>query len=224
MTMNGDPRNPESQLPSGGAEEGAPRSGTRADPAEDLRADLETVAAAWSALTQAQPPDLLDQAVLNAARRALADPPRSARRPLGWPLGWPTRLLGALATAAVVVLAVNVVLEQSREAPMPPPPASDAYEAVRSPTAPKLEATDEDAARAVSAEARSAQQSAPAPAAAMEQDLAEPAREASPARPEAWIERLRELKTGGDSEAFQRELAAFRATYPAYPLPPELLE
>lgn len=220
MTMNGDPRDPESQLPSGGAEEGAPRTGTRADPAEDLRADLETVAAAWSALTQAQPPDLLDQAVLNAARRALADPPRSARRPLGRPLGW----LGALATAGVVVLAVTVVLEQSREAPMPPTPASDGYEAVRSPTAPKLEATDQDAARAVSAETRSSQQSVPAPAAAMEQDLAEPAREASPARPEAWIDRLRELKTGGDSEAFQRELAAFRATYPAYPLPPELLE
>ena len=223
MTMNGDPRDPESQLPSGGAEEGAPRTGTRADPAEDLRADLETVAAAWSALTQAQPPDLLDQAVLNAARRALADPPRSARRPLGWPLGWPTRLLGALATAAVVVLAVTVVLEQSREAPVPRP-ASDLNKTVRSPAAPKLEAGDQDAARAVSAETRSAQQSVPAPAAAMEQDLAEPAREASPARPEAWIERLRELKSGGDLEAFQRELAAFRATYPAYPLPPELLE
>lgn len=223
MTMNGDPRDPESQLPSGGAEEGAPRTGTRADPAEDLRADLETVAAAWSALTQAQPPDLLDQAVLNAARRALADPPRSARRPLGWPLGWPTRLLGALATAAVVVLAVTVVLEQSREAPVPPP-ASDQNKIMRSPAAPKLEAGDQDAARAVSAETRSAQQSVPAPAAAMEQDLAEPAREASPARPEAWIERLRELKSGGDLEAFQRELAAFRATYPAYPLPPELLE
>jgi len=220
MTMNGDPRNPESQLPSGGGEEGAPRTGTRADPGEDLRADLETVAAAWTALTQAQPPDLLDQAVLNAARRALADPPRSARRPLGWPLGW----LGTFATAALVVLAVTVVLEQSREAPMPPPPASDGYEAVRSPAAPKLEAADQDAARAVSAEIRSAQQSVPAPAAEMEQDLAESAREASPARPEDWIERLRELKAEGDSEALQRELAAFRATYPAYALPPELLE
>jgi hypothetical protein len=122
-----------------------------------------------------------------------------------------------------VVLAVTVVLEQSREAQVPPP-ASDPNKAERSPAAPKLEAGDQDAARAVSAETRSAQQSVPAPAAAMEQDLAEPGREASPARPEAWIERLRELKSGGDLEAFQRELAAFRATYPAYPLPPELLE
>jgi hypothetical protein len=123
------------------------------------------------------------------------------------------------------VLAVTVVLEQGREAPVPAPPAGAGYELDRSSPAPKLQAAaDQEAARTESAETRSARQSVPAAAAEMEQDLADPERGAPPAGPEDWIERLRKLQAEGDPVAFERELAAFRTIYPAYPLPPELLE
>ena len=52
--------------------------------------DLGAVQSAWSELEQCEPPDLLDQAVLNAARRQLERSRR--RRSMGW--------LGAFATAA----------------------------------------------------------------------------------------------------------------------------
>ncbi len=59
----------------------------------------------WS---KCEPPDLLDQAVLNAARRQLERSRR--RRSMGW--------LGAFATAAVVVLALTIVVRQDLPGPV----------------------------------------------------------------------------------------------------------
>jgi hypothetical protein len=43
-----------------------------------------------------------------------------------------------------------------------------------------------------------------------------------PAEPRSWIERMLRLKETGQSEELRRQLEAFRAAYPDYPLPPEL--
>lgn len=72
--------------------------------------DLEAVQTEWSRMEQAEPPELLDQAVLNAARRDLE--PRWKIRPMSW--------LGGFATAAVVVLAITITLEQ--QGPQTPEP------------------------------------------------------------------------------------------------------
>ena len=78
---------------------------------QEFEQDLETVQAKWSRMEQAEPPELLDQAVLNAARRDLE--PGRKRRPMRW--------LGGFATAAVVVLAITVTLEQQGpQTPEPP--------------------------------------------------------------------------------------------------------
>ena len=72
-----------------------------------LEQELAEVHAEWRSMAQAEPPDLVDQAVLNAARRDLE--PARKRRPLRW--------LGGFATAAVVVLALTLVVEQEPQRP-----------------------------------------------------------------------------------------------------------
>lgn len=72
-----------------------------------LEQELAEVRAEWQSMAQAEPPDLVDQAVLNAARRDLE--PERKKSPLRW--------LGGFATAAVVVLALTLVVEQEQERP-----------------------------------------------------------------------------------------------------------
>jgi hypothetical protein len=72
--------------------------------------DFESIRAVYSALETVEPPDLVDQAVLNTARRELTT--ASKRRPLRW--------FGGLATASVVVLALTVVLQQEQRVPEVP--------------------------------------------------------------------------------------------------------
>ena len=67
--------------------------------------ELHAVQAEWDRMESVQPPELVDQAVLNAARRDLA-PPRE-RKSLRW--------LGGFATATVVVLAVTLMLQQESQ-------------------------------------------------------------------------------------------------------------
>lgn len=62
----------------------------------------EDVRRAWDRLGREEPPDLVDQAVLNRAKAAV-DRPHSSRP---WSFGWPH----ALTTAAVIVLAVTLLL------------------------------------------------------------------------------------------------------------------
>lgn len=69
--------------------------------------DFEEVRRAYGELGEVDPPGLVDQAVLNRARRALDEP-----RPWYWNLGW----VHGLTTAGVAALAVTLIL-QLREAP-----------------------------------------------------------------------------------------------------------
>ncbi len=78
------------------------------NPGNNWEQDLESVRSALSGLESVEPPDLLDQAVLNTARREL-----TASRPK------PMRWIGAFATAAVVVLALSIVVQQDQKTPDP---------------------------------------------------------------------------------------------------------
>ena len=186
---------------------------------DDLAADLESIGAAWSALSREEPPELLDQAVLGAARRATAASGRRQSRPWFRRRRW----LGGLATAAVIVLALTLVIEQDVEAPAPPPSRSDGYQLPRPAAAPRAE-TRSNAAEVAETLDEAADAAAKGPARQMAAPLESHATDQDLSDPDAWIERLRQLKADGETTVFRAELAAFRAAYPDYALPPELLE
>ena len=75
---------------------------------QPLDKGLEDIGRAYGRLEREQPPELLDQAILNKARRAVEARPRWTQ------FGW----LHGLTTAAVFVLALSVVLNQRETVPV----------------------------------------------------------------------------------------------------------
>jgi len=69
----------------------------------DLAKDLDAIRAEYSGLDAIEPPALLDQAILNSARREMA---AGRRRPMRW--------IGAFTTASVFVLALTLVIQQDK--------------------------------------------------------------------------------------------------------------
>jgi hypothetical protein len=106
-------------------------------PESDFDKDLEAVRTAWTGLEQAEPPDLLDQAVLNTARRELKG--RSGR----WSLRW----LGGFATATVIVLALSIVIQQYPQAPVPAVDETDGIKLEQSVMKDAGKEIDQDTAR-----------------------------------------------------------------------------
>ncbi len=74
---------------------------------QTLNDGLEKLGRAYGQLEQDQPPEMLDQAILNSAHRAVEK--KSGWKQFGWMHG--------LATAAVFVLAFTVILDQRQLAP-----------------------------------------------------------------------------------------------------------
>lgn len=221
-------------------------------PSDDaqLEQELAGLRAEWDRAARAEPPDLIDQAVLNAARRDL----ERGRRKL------PMRWLGGFATAAVVVVALTLVVQQDPDqtasAPVPeskqlergvsgekagPSPESSLLQAPPPPAETgamareaRRDATRSKAARDNAIAEKAEEDSAPgpespAPAAAAAADMpeaeafaAEVLEEAVPRDPERWIEELLQLRAEGATDALEAGLAAFRSAYPDYPLPDEL--
>jgi len=187
-----------------------------------LEQDLEPIRSAWRELQRDEPPQLLDQSVRNAARRALPD--RNRRSSLRW--------LGSLATAAVVVLALAIVIRQDQQGPVPPALETDGFQLdTRSKRSEKMadEGVAADAApgpaelrleRAAPAAANDSRQELDAttmPPVLLENEAAAPG-------PDAWIDRMLQLQQAGRLDELTAELAAFRKAYPEHPLPPELRE
>lgn len=80
---------------------------------DDLASDIpEAVRRAWDELDAPEPPDLVDQAVLNRARAAVEEP-ASGRSSRPWSFGW----MHTVTTAAVIVLGLTVLLPLRDEAP-----------------------------------------------------------------------------------------------------------
>lgn len=184
--------------------------------------DLGVIRSAWSRLEQAEPPDLLDQAVLNAARRATMSPRR--RRSMRW--------LGALATATVVVLTLTLVVRQDPQGPAPPVPETDGFELELRTAAPEAARAAPTRHQEAAPQAASKSALAPRQDALAQDEPATPVTAADAAReedaavpgPEAWVERMLRLKESGRHDQLDQELAAFRKSYPDFILPPELLE
>jgi len=202
--------------------------------------DLEAVRSAWSGLEQTDPPELLDQAVLNTARRELGA--RRKRRPLNW--------MGAFATAAIVVLALTIVIQQDEQQTTPTlkktngfkldqaAPAASRSEAdlndleeksghepaARQLTPQREEKTGLRMKKSVAAPVTPAADAAVmAVAEEMSDSPAEPAKDADRIpEADAWIGRLLHLRQTRQDEKLVQELAAFRNAYPDYVLPPEL--
>ncbi|MGD2129752.1 MAG: hypothetical protein PVJ33_03245 [Lysobacterales bacterium] len=198
---------------------------------------LDELGRRWSPGRPDEPPQLLDQAVLNAARREIErdGKRRGPNRYLGW--------FGALATAAVVVLAVTLVVRQepsARQIPGPPlreqrqinpehPPTPEMLEAPAPATSasggrePEAPAQSRSAKRAtLSAEAESSGSASPLRDEAAKEPGAADADATEPLPPREWIQRLLDLQASGESRQLHDELEAFRQSYPDYPLPPQL--
>jgi hypothetical protein len=198
-----------------------------AAPGPEHDENLAAVAAAWRRLPAEEPPDLVDRAVLNRARRDL-----ETRRPRR--LRW----IGHFATAGVVVIAVSVWLLQDWGPAAPPgdgtlrlepaadtaAPAAESFRSREAPATPLREEAPAAARRAAAPREKSGAAPAAmlqsAPAAADAVSAADEA--AAPRDPEAWIEELLALQADGRTAELQAGLAAFRAAYPDHPLPPAL--
>ena len=210
--------------------------------------DLEAIRSAWPPMEQREPPELVDQAVLNKARRELG----GRRRPLRW--------LGAFATASVIILTLTIVIQQDPAPPVvmdetdglklerPTPEESrekaDDASALRAPPATAAPAASR--AMRVTAEEESgfSDRDREAESMALSEQALEMNATAAKEPPEAgaatglekksrvdgilpaedWIERLLQLRASGQADRLSEELAAFREAYPDHPLPPELVE
>ena len=140
-------------------------------PETDFDKDLETVRSAWAGLESAEPPELLDQAVLNRARRDLES------RPGRWPLRW----LGGFATAAVIVLTLSIVIQQDPQAPVPTVDETDGIKLDQSISKEAMKEVDRDTARrSVTAEDQAGQSLA-----GSEQPFEKRLQQAEPAPPPA---------------------------------------
>lgn len=159
-----------------------------------LDQDLESIRAGYAALEAVEPPDLVDQAVLNAARRAAARGPK--RRPLRW--------IGAFATASVVVLALTIVLQQDRMAPDGPAPEGIELDRAE-PAVRRKDAVSGERAREM--KARAAQLPA-APPAAAQQSVPESEPQAEPVGGKPGIAAGADLEEAPVEEFGQDELRA----------------
>ena len=191
----------------------------------EFEQDLKAVRSAWSGLEQTDPPELLNQAVLNTARRELNTRRRS--RPLRW--------LGGFATATVIVLALTIVIQHEEQQTTPSLKKTNGFKLDQTdPAASKSEVDRDDfeeTARREQADRQLSPMSSEEAESRMKRSVAEEmsdslaeSEKATDSIPEAdaWIERLLLLRETQQDEKLIQELAAFREAYPDYVLPPEL--
>lgn len=183
--------------------------------------DLDAIRAAWQGLPPVEPPDLIDQSVRTTARRAL--PARNRWQSTRW--------IGSLATAAVVVLALAIVVQQDQEGPVPPMSGTDGFRLDESAKTVGTAVSESDVIEQTRSQAELRSERA-VPAAAAEEPAARdsatttlqagPEKAAAVIEPEAWIEEMLQLQQAGRLEELRAELEAFRKAWPDHPLPPEL--
>ena len=168
----------------------------------ELREELQELQGQWRADQGSQPPEHLDLAVLRAARAAL---PAGRRRAWPWTRGW----IHNLATAAVVVLAVTLLVEMRQAAQEEQDEAASALpeQAFKSMQAPQ--AAEPAAIGAAAREYRTARISQ--------------ADDADTPAAEEWLEHMQGLYDEGKFETLAQEVERFRAAYPDTPIPEHLL-
>lgn len=216
--------------------------------AQEPGRDLDEVANAYRQLGSDEPPAMLDQAVLNEARREVKGEAHPIRP---WNFGW----IHATATAALLVIGLTVVLQHRSELPEPPVepkespvnvlenrqraagPESLADSADQAPADERMDSPATEPAAPATAAAYEMEEAIRAPAEdALEKDTAPshsvtgemaarkmspPAKAETMLDPESWLEAILDMKATGD-DGWRAELDAFIAVYPDHPLPPEL--
>ncbi|MSQ99738.1 MAG: hypothetical protein EXR85_10665 [Xanthomonadales bacterium] len=187
--------------------------------------DVSVVQAIYSGLSTAEPPALLDQAVLNLARR---ESERTHERRIN------TRhWIAALSTTCVLALSLGLLMHRGES----PPGSSGAESSKTKRLQPAAAEQEHDELRAMHDQAAPLpEQSTVGAAAPMEAQPAAPAEPAaagimksklaksvdSTGDPDAWLQRILQLQQAGDAAQLATELQAFRAAYPDYPLPQAL--
>lgn len=184
-----------------------------------LKDDLEKLGRDYQQLRSEEPPELLDQAVLNSAHRAL-------ERRAGWmDFGW----IHGLTTAAVVVLALTIILTQRQPVPLDEigiVPAGELEEDTMQVNAPAAAPVAKRAIATLTAEPPPAE-SRPAKVDTVtvddgksDADKFEAERLQLPDE-EAQLQAILKLKHAGNDK-WKAELKLFIESYPDYPLPDEL--
>ena len=186
--------------------------------------NLSQLEARYAKLPAPEPPELVDLAIRNMARRAVARP-----SPTRW------RWVGAAAALPVALLAVHLTLNRpaERQAPAPSPPLQPGTPSgpQAAPTAASRPAAESGAARMLQSgamerrgESLDKDEPAESPAAKAVQDAADAALELEQATPRAedWLDRIRAQLDSGDRDGAEQELKRFRQAYPDYPVPPDL--
>jgi type IV secretory pathway VirB10-like protein len=176
---------------------------------DDFEQDLQRVAAAWRELPDEVPPDLVDQAVLNRARRAAS---RKVARP--WNFGW----IHAVSTTALVVLGIALLMQRPEPtAPEPTapeplrisrPPSDDLAAPRRQSPALQVPATAPGESGQKSALARERRQAPAAEGAAARQDEA---LQAAPMHPKPLADSGTEQAAAESDAANARPAAAAQA-------------
>jgi len=187
----------------------------------DLDLALEQIQSDYQRLQNEGPPDLVDQAVLNLARREAEAQRTTRRRRMQW--------VGALSSMALLVVTLNLVVDQ--QSPGPRPMDRDMDKSTRM-------KQESDAANGAALERR---QPAPEPEEASQRQAAPMLQsigvssEAAPADqgealldedykndPDAWLEHILDLLDRGLDEQAETEVQALREAYPEFPLPEKL--
>jgi hypothetical protein len=188
----------------------------------------EALRQAWETLPKPEPPDLIDQSVLNRARAAV-DAPHSSRP---WSFGWPH----ALTTTAVIVLAITLVIPL-RETGQPGgiPESADPVPQAENRSQNDLELQEEmlqdTPATPPETSARARREAAPRALASPALEKTAPAAMESAASADAAmipdvadrLQEIRELAETGELDAAKEALKAFREEFPDAEVPPELL-
>jgi hypothetical protein len=207
---------------------------------DKLEQDLDALQRKYRAAARDEPPAMLDQAVLNRARRAAE---QHTIRP--WSFSW----MHATATAALLVLGLTLVLQLRETTQAPETLPEEMLDHIEVPA----EAADQDAGMDQESDPRRSQIAAfetiqerqksealrevreevlepppAAPAASVNKMTALPERQgqdsALAGHPDEWLNHILELKRSGDEVAWRAELEAFVRTFPEHPLPRELSE
>ncbi|HMB60414.1 MAG TPA: hypothetical protein VKN35_10925 [Xanthomonadales bacterium] len=185
---------------------------------QELDGDLQRIRAAFQNLQHDDPPELLDQAIINLARRELEGQQKQRKRRMQW--------IGALSSMALLLITLNLVVDHQGASPRPPESGSkfrkeqdgagaDAIFESRRESSALAPAQDEPAVPVQ--RSMEMTQSATLSDAAEEQGELEFKSELS-----AWIERIRKLREEGQTDQAQAELQSFRQAYPEYPVPEDL--
>ena len=178
-------------------------------------AELE---ARYAELSREQAPALVDQAVLNLARRELARERRVRNRAMRW--------IGAFSTVSILLITLGVVVQQYKQA-QPLSPGNGSNDVAPASQLPAREtfrleqakpAREQGQARMGKSAAASAERTDHAVSA--DEDRQRTPDHASD--PDAWLHYILQLKQEGLGDRAASELRAFRQAYPDYPLPESL--